>query len=250
MTPKVSVVIPVRNGENFLRQAIESVLNQDFQDFEILVGINPSTDSTLAVTKSILGSKHPGTLVFKEEVSMPQNFNRTAFHARGEYIKFLCHDDVLHADSLRLLLNEFQRNSRIVLASSYEAFLNEGKNPRAFESFGSARYVSSIRSFYRFCKYGNWLGGPSGVMVNRKAFGVASFDETLSCAFDMDCWINMSRLGGIGIVPKELYSSRIHSMQGTQFCSEGGFSEDLSKMRIKYRNSPDFALKGVYRILG
>lgn len=250
MPPKISVVLPVRNGENFIRQALDSVLSQDFQEFEILVGINPSTDSTLAITKSVLGSKHPGILVFKDEVSMPQNFNRTALLARGEYIKFLCHDDVLHFDSLRLLLSEFQQNSRIVLASSYESFLNEEKNSRAIKSFGKARYVGSIRSFYRFCKYGNWLGGPSGVMVNRKAFGVAPFDETLNCAFDMDCWINISRLGGIGIVPKALYSSRIHPMQGTQFCREGGFSEDLSRMKIKYRSSPNFALRGVYRLLG
>jgi len=250
MNPKISVVIPVRNGENFIKEALESVLCQDFQDFEILVGINPSTDSTLAIAKSVLGSKHPGIFNFKDEVSMPQNFNRTALLARGDYIKFLCHDDILRADSLRLLSNAFQQNSRIILASSYESFLGDAKTSRASNSFGNARYVGSIRSFYRFCKYGNWLGGPSGVMVNKKAFGVTSFDETLTCAFDMDCWINMSRLGGIGIVQETLYTSRVHPSQSTHFCSEGGFSKDLEKMKIKYRNSPNFALRTVYRLLG
>lgn len=248
MNPRVSVVIPVHNGENFIRQALESVLSQDFQNFEILVGINSSTDSTLEITKSVLGSKYPGILNFKNLVSMPQNFNRTALYARGEYIKFLCHDDVLRHDSLRLLLNEFQQNSRIVLASSYESFLNTQRIDRAENSFGSMRQVPSIRCLYRFSKYGNWLGGPSGVMVRSEIFHKILFDENLKCAFDLDCWIKLSQIGSIGIVPAALYSSRFHEAQGTHFCNQGGFSADLDEIRKKYANSSNFRSSTIFKL--
>lgn len=247
MPPKISVVLPVRNGENFLEHALRSVLEQDFQDFELLVGINPSTDATVSIAKAVLGSKHRGILVFKDEVSMPANFNRTALHATGEYIKFLCHDDLLNPNSLRTLYSEFLQNPKIALATSYESFLNSQRLSRAENSLGSERYVNGIRSIYRFSKYGNWLGGPSGVMVKKELFHKILFDESLRCAFDLDCWIKFSQHGGIGIVPLELYRSRVHENQETNVCNQGGFTADLQTIRKNNIKSRNFMLKAIFR---
>jgi glycosyltransferase involved in cell wall biosynthesis len=246
--PKVSVVLPVRNGENYLQNALESVLNQDYEDYELLVGINPSTDSTLSIAKSVLGARHPGIIRYKDSVSMPANFNRTAASATGEYIKFLCHDDELHPNALRLLIEEFERNSKNVLVSSYESFLGKERSPRGVESFGSRLTVNPIRSLYRFSKYANWLAGPSGVMVKSEAFRKTMFDENFSCAFDLDCWIRMSRLGSFAIVPAELYYSRIHPNQGTHYCNQGGFSNDIIRIRSKCLTSSDSALRIIFKI--
>jgi glycosyltransferase involved in cell wall biosynthesis len=248
MPPKISVVLPVLNGENYLRKALESILNQDYGDYEILVGINPSSDSTVAIAKSVLGSKYPGIIKYKDLASMPRNFNRTSANAVGKYIKFLCHDDELHPNALRLLINEFEQNSSSVLVSSYESFIGEEKAPRGPKSFGSKLRVGRIHSLYRFSKYGNWLGGPSGVAVRSDLFRRTLFDENLSCAFDLDCWIRLSRLGNISIVPKELYYSRLHINQGTHFCAEGGFLKDMVNIRSKYLNCSDPILKMTFRI--
>ena len=248
--PTVSVVLPVYNGENFIRQALESVLSQDFKDYEIIVGINQSSDSTVEIVESILGSNHPGIIIFEDRVSMVENFNRTTAKAVGKYIKFLCHDDVLHPNALRLLLSEFNQRRNLVLATSYESFLSVEKPSRAKDSFGSKKYVAAIQSLYRFSKYGNWLGGPSGVMVKSEIFKKTFFDESLVCAFDLDCWIQLSRHGGISVVPQELYSSRLHPNQGTHFCTQGGFSEDLAKIRIKYLYCADPTLRLIFKVFG
>jgi glycosyltransferase involved in cell wall biosynthesis len=250
MFPKISVVLPVYNGENFLQKALESILSQDYSNYEILVGINPSTDSTVKVAKSMLGSKYPGILEFKETVSMPQNLNRTASNAVGKYIKFLCHDDELHPNALGLLVREFEQNSNHVLVTSYESFLGKERGSRGFESFGPRRVVGQIRSLYRFSRYANWIGGPSGVMVRTDLFRDIMFDEKFACAFDLDCWIQLSRRGTIAVVPRELYFSRIHPDQGSHFCSKGGFSSDLSKIRKKCLSSSDVILKSTFRVLG
>lgn len=123
--PQVSVLMPVCNCENFLKQAIESVLMQEFENYELIVGINPSEDSTVSVAKSVLGSKHKGIIIFRDKVSMPHNFNRTAAHASGNLIKFLCHDDILYPNALQLLSEMFIQNQNVVLASSFESFLEE-----------------------------------------------------------------------------------------------------------------------------
>ena len=245
--PEISIVLPVRNGANFLGQALESALVQDYPSYEIIVGINPSTDSTLEVARRILGAEHPGIIVFEDDVNMPQNFNRTAAQARGKYIKFLCHDDILKPSSLSTLVSEFHKKENLALVTSYESFLHSPKPSRRESSFGENHYVGKVRSLFRFSKYQNWIGGPSGVMVQTELFRRFQFDKTLPCAFDLDCWINLSRFGLIAIVPEELYSSRIHSQQGTNICAEGGFAQDLVQIWERNAKSSYFQSRLFFR---
>ena len=246
--PEISIVVPVRNGANFLRQALESALVQDHPNYEIIVGVNPSVDSTLEISQEILGTKHPGIIAFDDEVNMPQNFNRTAAQARGKYIKFLSHDDTLKPFSLSALVSEFHKKENLALVTSYESFLPNSMPSRSKASLGRHNYLGKIRSLSRFSKYGNWLGGPSGVMVKAEIFRNIMFDEDLPCAFDLDCWIKMSRRGSIAIVPKELYSTRIHTNQGTRLCSKGGFARDLKKIRYNNLHSSDLLLRTIFQV--
>lgn len=245
--PEISIVVPVRNGANFLRQALESALAQDHPSYEIIVGINPSDDSTLELSQEILGKKYPGIIAFKDEVNMPQNFNRTVARARGKYIKFLSHDDILKPFSLNALVSEFYKKANLVLATSYESFLPSSQPSRREAALGKHHYLGKYRSLYRFSKYGNWLGGPSGVMVKTEIFRNIMFDEDLPCAFDLNCWIEMSRRGRIAIVPKELYSTRIHAHQGTRSCNQGGFTKDLNKIRYKHMHSSDLLIRAIFQ---
>jgi glycosyltransferase involved in cell wall biosynthesis len=248
-SPKVSIVIPVRNGENYLAQALESVLAQDFRNFEVLVGINASSDRTADIARSVLGSNSPGIWEFPELVNMPANFNRIAAKARGEYLKFLCHDDILRFDAISSLLNQFQQHKNLAISSSYENFLLDAKPARGMNSFGRRRYVGSLRSQYRFTKFGNWIGGPSAVMIRRDDFLNSPFDESLPCAFDLDCWVRLSRKGKVAIFPEYLYSSRIHSDQGTNDCRDGGFERDLERITEKITSSHASGLRLVSRLM-
>ena len=96
MTPRVTVGVPVYNGEKYLRVALDSILGQDFGDFELIISDNASTDGTqdicneyVELDRRIKYSRLP------ENLGAAQNYNRLVRMAAGELFKWAAHDDVL-----------------------------------------------------------------------------------------------------------------------------------------------------------
>lgn len=95
-SPRVTIGLPVSNGERFLEAAIESILKQDFEDFELLVADNGSTDLTLEICRAAAARDPRVKLhVSRTNRGAAWNYNRLVELARGEYFKWAAHDDVL-----------------------------------------------------------------------------------------------------------------------------------------------------------
>lgn len=236
-TSKVSVVIPVKNGERYIADALRSVCSQDYKNLEVIVGVNSLTDSTITLLNQLDLPEFIQIHVFSEGVGMPANFNRTTQFASGKYLKFLCHDDVLRADAISRMVEVLDNNEDVAAVTSYESFIPPIRSNRSVESFGNKNSVGKLRSIYRFSKFGNWIGGPSGLMVRRSLFHDSFFNENLECAFDLEYWIRITRRGKFWIVPETLYSTRLHSEQGTHRCRDGGFEKDLNQIFRTLSNS-------------
>jgi glycosyltransferase involved in cell wall biosynthesis len=101
--PKVSFAIPVRNGERFLGRALDSLLAQDFADFEVVVCDNASTDSTPEIVKRY-AERDPRVRYLRntEDVGQIENFNLAFRHSRGEYLRWMGADDWLEPSYARL----------------------------------------------------------------------------------------------------------------------------------------------------
>lgn len=95
----VSVILPVFNGANYLRFAIESVLNQTFRDFELIVVDDGSTDSTPEILRSY-GTRLK--FVLKENGGVATAFNRGIRESSGRYISWLSHDDLYEPTKLEM----------------------------------------------------------------------------------------------------------------------------------------------------
>src|ERR1700691_6171602 len=94
--PKVSVLIPTYNYARYLAEAIESVLEQDFQDFELLIVDDCSSDNTAEVVQPFCArDARVRFAVNPTNLGMVNNWQRCLDHARGSYIKFLFGDDTL-----------------------------------------------------------------------------------------------------------------------------------------------------------
>ena len=93
--PKISIGLPVYNGDNYLRSALESILRQDYNDFELILSDNASTDSTQAICREY-AAKDPRIRYYRNEANIgaSANFNCLVKLARGEYFKWAAHDDV------------------------------------------------------------------------------------------------------------------------------------------------------------
>ena len=93
-TPRVSIGLPVYNGERFLARAIDSLLAQDFVDFELVISDNASTDGTGEISRDY-AARDPRIRYHRNErnIGAVGNFNRTLDLASGEYFKWAAHDD-------------------------------------------------------------------------------------------------------------------------------------------------------------
>lgn len=100
--PRVSFAIPVRNGERFLGRALESILAQDFDNFEVVVCDNASTDGTGDIVQRFAKRNHRVRYIRNEvDIGQIENFNRVYELSRGDFIRWMGADDWLDPDYAR-----------------------------------------------------------------------------------------------------------------------------------------------------
>lgn len=119
VTPSVSIGLPVFNGENFLEEALQSLLNQTYTDFELIISDNSSTDRTQAICAAY-AQQDPRIRYYRNEtnVGAGPNFNRTVALARGQYFKWAAHDDLLLPDYLEKCVDVLDHNPSVILCHS------------------------------------------------------------------------------------------------------------------------------------
>lgn len=114
--PKVSLGLPVYNGENYLPQAINAVLAQTYKDYELIISDNGSTDNTETLCRAFV-EKHPHFTYFRSDKNhgAAWNFNRVFELASGEYFKWVAHDDLMAPSFLTKCVSILDQDSSVVL---------------------------------------------------------------------------------------------------------------------------------------
>jgi len=134
--PRVSIGLPVYNGDRFLGEAIESVLAQTFCDFELLISDNGSTDSTSAIS-SRYAAQDARIRHLRQDTNQGAswNFNHVFEQSSGEFFVWLAHDDVWHPDFLRSGVDSFDADPSVVLAFSNVTLIDEQSEPIGVKEF-------------------------------------------------------------------------------------------------------------------
>jgi len=124
--PKLSIGLPVYNGERYLSQTIEGLLEQTFSDYELIISDNASTDGTEAICRRF-AETDPRIRYHRSEVNRGAawNFNNTVDLARGEYFKWAAHDDLHHPAFLEKCVDVLERMPEVVLAFTRTLFIDE-----------------------------------------------------------------------------------------------------------------------------
>ncbi len=113
---RVSIGLPVHNGENFVREAIDSILVQTFEDFELIISDNGSTDETEEICREYAAQdKRVRYYRNKENMGASTNYTRLFELASGEYFKWAAHDDVCRPDFLARCVEVLDRDPTVVL---------------------------------------------------------------------------------------------------------------------------------------
>jgi glycosyltransferase involved in cell wall biosynthesis len=115
--PRVSIGMPVYNGANFLPEALDSVLAQTVDDFELIISDNASTDGTQQICQHYAeGDDRIIYLRQEKNVGAAQNFNLLVDRAKSAYFRWACHDDILHPRCLEVSIEILNEHPDVVLA--------------------------------------------------------------------------------------------------------------------------------------
>jgi len=114
--PRVSIGLPVYNGENYLEEAIDSILAQTYKDFELIISDNASTDRTPDICQAY-ANKDPRIRYYRNEknIGAAVNFNRVFELSSSEYFKWAAHDDIIAPDYISECIEILDNDDSIVL---------------------------------------------------------------------------------------------------------------------------------------
>lgn len=222
----VSICIPTYNGAEFLDACLDSARAQTHRDLEILVVDDCSSDDTLAVADRharqdprITVSRNPRNL------GLVGNWNRCIELARGDWIKFLFQDDLLHPQCVEKLLAEGLAQGRLLVACDREFLFDDSigqdlrsvyaRNRLQVNTFlapargaSAAAYARNIVQRLR----SNFVGEPTVTLIHRRAFeNFGPFHPDLAQICDVEYWARVAGQAGIAYVPEALATFRAHA---------------------------------------
>ncbi len=215
---KVSVCIPVYNTQNYIQGTIESILNQTFKDFELIISDNNSTDKTVEKIKEFKDDRIK-IIQNKINVGMVKNWNILLENSRGEYIQFVCADDILEKDCLERKVEVLNKNKDMSLVFSSTKIIDKNGKCLLVRKLGNKDKIFNGQKFgKKSFRCRNIYGEPSNVMFKRnisKEIGI--FNEKLSYTPDWEYWIRLSKKGKVGYINQALSNFRIIPTSGTSY---------------------------------
>jgi glycosyltransferase involved in cell wall biosynthesis len=125
-TPRLSIGLPVYNGARFIAQSLDALLGQSFDDFELIISDNASTDETGDICRKY-EKQDPRVRYVRQpcNIGLSPNHNFTLNEARGELFKWASHDDLYARDLLKLCIEALDGHPDVVLAHSWSARIDE-----------------------------------------------------------------------------------------------------------------------------
>jgi glycosyltransferase involved in cell wall biosynthesis len=235
--PKFSILLPVFNGAQFLSAAIDSALNQTFEDFELLIADDHSTDESLQIIDNF--AKQDRRIVAwqnEKNLGLFANYNQCLRRAGGELIKPFAQDDWFEPTILQEFHSVFREDSSVALVSCAR---------RLVDAFGVetdvARYCRQNSLLERpqvlkdnLLTLKNMIGEPAAVAFKRSAAG-DGFDENYYHLGDLEYWLRIIENGHYFYLDKTLCSFRQHARSTTNLNARGlRFAVDMIRLGKYY----------------
>ena len=239
--PLVSVIIPTHNRARFLAGAVKSVLEQSYQDFEIIVVDDCSSDHTAAMMES-LGRPEIRYLRHDRQLGGAAARNTGIHHSTGEYVAFLDDDDEWYPEKLG-------RQMSMMLASPADVggiytgyFIVDRSNGQ----MRSQMVPTERGELYESLLAGNCIGSTSSMLLRRNCFEtVGVFDERLPSFQDYDLWLRIARKYHFDCIRQPLLKYFVHGDK--IWTNPQALTQGLELMLKKYGYSTAFRRKcGIY----
>jgi glycosyltransferase involved in cell wall biosynthesis len=213
--PSVSIVIPAYNNAAFIEATMRSVLAQTFENLDVVVADHASTDDTRRILDRFTDDPRVRVIDTPAGGGAARNWRRVTDEARGEYVKLVCGDDILHPDAVRRQVDAFEEG--VVMVASRRDVVDAARRPivRDRGLFGLVGRTSGRRAIRRTVRQGtNVFGEPACVMFRTADLQAAgSWDETESYLIDEATYISVLRRGDFVGVAETLAEFRVNAAQ-------------------------------------
>ena len=233
--PQISVIIPAYNAERTIRETIESVQQQTFLDFELIVINDGSKDRTVELVQSI---KDDRLKIFSyENGGVCVARNRGIDHANGEFLAFLDADDLWTPDKLELQAAALKQHPEAGVAYSWTYFMDVDEQGEASSLLPSPPYAFT-GNVYKRLLVSDFVHSGSNTLVRRQAIeSVGEFDSACAGCADWDYWLRLSAHWSFVVVPKhQIFYRRAAGCMSSNV--EVMREEALIAMEKAYRAAP------------
>lgn len=209
--PRVSIGLPVYNGENYLESALESLLAQEYGDFELVVSDNASTDRTPEILET-WASKDERVVVYRNPSNLggAANFNRVLDLAQGEYFRWAGHDDLVDPRMLGACVERLDdEGPGCVLAYPQTVLIDEkGDQVEVFDNglhLPQEDPLLRLRQALRNLRLANVIFGLMRTEAIKQVGGIPSYHSG-----DMVMIVGMALRGRFSEISEPLFMRRIH----------------------------------------
>lgn len=247
--PKVSICIPTYNYGSFISDAIRSVLDQTFDDFELIVVDNCSTDDTRKIVEEYAASDVRIKYYFNEtNIGMVGNWNQCLKYATGDYVKLLCADDLLEPTCIEKSVVTLDRYPQVAIVACSRLLVTEDKHPINTLSYSGDYEVVESYEVIKKCLFSrNIIGEPSAVLFRRNLSG-RGFDARYKQLVDLEMWLYLLRKGDFAFIPEVLCHFRQHNNQTTKMnVTSLVYIEDEFSIYNEYINNKELNLCFIQR---
>lgn len=213
--PLVSIGLPVYNGQNYLRKSIESVLCQTFQDFELIISDNASTDTTKNICMEYL--QYDSRVKYfrnQENIGYAGNYNKVLSLSNGIYFKWIAHDDIINKLFLEKCIAVFSKFHNIIAVFPGLSYIDENNN--IIESCNKTFDIMQDDTVKRLRELVNHEIGGTDVywaiygLINRNMLNKSSLHGTYIAA-DRVLLMELVLLGKIKYISDNMLYIRKHS---------------------------------------
>ena len=227
--PTVNVIIHTYNNERFIAETVESVLNQTYKEYEIVVVDDGSVDGT---RDALIPYMQKIRYHYKENGGIASAKNAGISLSETEFVAFLDHDDLWVPDKLQLQMEHFNENPQIGLVYAKYTSFRDGKELRTKPEKGYSGWIFKELLSKSFIQ-------TSTVVVKRECLdAVGPYDETFSLGDEYDMFLRISKKFQCGFIDKGLTRYRVHDTNA----SNNDFlfdNENLGVYKKIYNNFTD-----------
>ena len=240
--PLVTVAIPVYNGEHEIKRAIDSVLSQTYTNFELIILDDVSTDQTMSVVRSYADPRIRIVEPPVKNLGYVGNFNRAVEESLGEYLKILCHDDVLFPNAIKNQVDALLKTSNqgVVMCTGLKRLVRP--NGRVLPMrIGLKRHkgiINRSQAIKACARAGrNLIGETSVVLASRQAFLDAGTFAT-KYTLDLNMWFRILQSGSCVVIDSDVSLFGLRSESGSANQQNSQAQQTIDLFRTLERDEP------------